>query len=155
VFNKNTKALVTISDDRSLFQHGNFLIKEFKLSDLGLENSEFNLARFRWEGDYETGKLIDLFKEKQAVVSEDEIDKKYYGIFFRKYPFEEVVFNVIKKIGSVDGFSVGEEFDKMRGFLISILNKKEKEKAFYKNSKNHIFETKEQEEQKTEQAFKV
>ena len=132
IFNKTTGKLVTMANSPDTFQNlANLLIKEVNIADLGLENGEFNLARFRWDGDYETGTLVDLFKEKKAVVDQDDIDRKYYELFFRKFPIEEVIFRLVKNLG--DG-------DPMRGFLMKLLIKKADELQFYRNSPNHILQ---------------
>lgn len=155
IFNRDTKALVTVSADAEIFTNGNFLIKKIKLSDHDLDGGEFNLARFRWEGDYDTGKLIDLFKEKKAVVTEEEIDRKYYSIFFRKYSVEDTLFNIIIRTDSAGGANASQNFHDMRIFLINILDKKQKEIEFYKNSPNHIYESRDEQRKKIEQGFKI
>jgi hypothetical protein len=119
--------------------------------EIEIEGTEFNLARYRWEGDYDTGRLVDLFLEKKSIVTEDEIDKKYYGMFFRKYPLEEVLFNIIQHVEFRE-LTPGWE---MQVFLQRLLSKKDSEIKTYQNSPNHVYETKEDMKKREAESFKV
>jgi hypothetical protein len=160
VFNSTTRKPVFIVDSLEAIQNTGFtLIKEVEI-----EGNEINLARFKWIGDYDTGKFTDLFLEKKAIVTEEEVDNKYYGMFFRKYSMEEAVFNLIKHaefrhtseiIDGKDYFTDNNEGGYMKRFLESLLKKKEKEIQTYKNSPNHIYETKADQEKRLEESFKI
>lgn len=148
VFNSNTRKPVFIVDSLEAIQNTGFtLIKEVEI-----EGKELNLARFKWDGDYDTGKFVDLFKEKRAVVTEQEIDNKYYGMFFRKYSFEEALFNIIEYSNFGKWRNPGND---MQEFLYKLFDKKKKEIEMYKGSPNHIYETKADQENRLEESFRT
>jgi hypothetical protein len=127
--------------------------KEICLEDLEITDGEFNLARYKWEGDFDSGKLVDLFKEKRTLVTEEEIDGKYYAMFFRKYSLEKTLFNIIQTL-----YKPASEFPEgtsMYKFLEKLLDKKDKEIEFYKTSENHRFETHEEQQKHLLDSFKV
>lgn len=146
-FNTITRKLVFITDDPDPIKSAGFsLVKEIEI-----EGDEFNLARFRWDGTYDDGRLVDLFTEKTAIVTEDEIDKKYYGLFFRKYSLDQVLFNLINCVQflpETDGYE-------MQKFLAALLSKKNLEIEKYKTSPNHIYETRDDEKKRIADSFKI
>ena len=156
IFNKNTRMPVCITDFIRGLVTDDSLYKEIEI-----EGEDVNLARYRWEGDFDTGKLLDLFVEKKAVVTEELIDKKYYEMFFRKYPLEKVIFKLIHSIDfkmyamGEDGSMHHNEGYKMQVFLDKLLKKKAEEIESYKKSTDHIFETTEMQNQRIEEAFKT
>lgn len=147
LFNKNNHSLVSATDNITNFPRNTFLVKEIDTDTLEPGMKTFNLARYRWEGDYETGKLVDLFAEKKSVVLEQEIDEKYYNLFFRKYNLEHVLFRLIQDC-------LSPEFEERR-FLMKLLEKKQKEIEFYKGSENHIYETVQEQEERVAKSFEV
>ena len=129
------------------------IYKEIDLEkDLGITDGNFNLARYRWDGDFDTGNLVDLFEQKRAIVTEEEINKKYNGLFFRKYSIENVLFSLIKEVGVN---SRDTELEKMYKFLIMSDRRKANEIFFYKDSPNHIYESDEFRSIREASSFKV
>lgn len=119
-----------------------FLIKEMSFEE------PFNLARYRWEGDYTTGRMVDLFEEKKAIVTQEEIDNKYYGIFFRKYDLPKAIFNIMEHFAYNTNESLG-----MMEFYKKLNDKKKEEIEFYKNSPNHIFQSNDDQEENFNKTF--
>jgi len=147
LFNKNNQTLVSATDSIANFPRNTFLVKEIDTDTLEPGMKSFNLARYRWEGDYETGKLVDLFAEKKSVVLEQEIDEKYYSLFFRKYNLEHIIFRLIQECFST--------YHEEKVFLLKLLEKKQKEIEFYKGSENHIYETIQEQEERVAKSFEV
>jgi hypothetical protein len=153
LFNKNTKKVVSFTFDIDVFPEqirNNFLIKTFNFSDLAIKDNTINLARFKWVGDYDDGKLVDVFDENITVVSEKDLDKKYKFLFNKKYNIDEILHELI-----LNADMKTEKGKDIQNFLTKTINKKEKEKEFYKNSKSHIFESSEQIEDRQKKAFSI
>jgi hypothetical protein len=150
LFNKNNQTLVSATDNITNFPTNIFLIKEIDTETLESNMERFNLARYRWEGDFETGKLIDLFKERKTIVTEQEIDEKYYGLFFRKYNIEHALFHIINNTP----FHT-EDGKQMQTFLTKLLSRKVAEIEFYKGSENHIYESIKDQEERITKSFEV
>lgn len=146
LFNKNSKKLISYTDDISQLPKDNFLIKEIDTESLGITNGEFNLARYKWEGDYDNGKLIDMVAERLAIVSEEDIERKYYELFFRKFSLEQVLLELVRAM---------PQAHPMKNFLRALDTKKTKEIAFYTDSPNHIYETKASAQERIKEAFSV
>lgn len=130
----------------------NFLVKEIALDSLGIKDGVFNLARYRWEGDFETGSLVDLFTENKSVVVVEDVEEKYKQLFFRKYPLDQCIFEILKYMKSKE---MGITDFPMLKFYEALQTKKQKEIEFYSGSKNHIVETAEDIENRIDRAFDV
>lgn len=155
LFNSTSRKLTTFTFDISVFPENilkNLLIKSYSFLDLGITDGKINLNRFRWEGDYDSGKLVDIVTEKKAVVTEKEVDTKYSSIFFGKYNYDldfilfEIILNTDMKT---------ENGKAMKTFLETLLDKKQKDIDFYKNSDLHIFETRAEGKSRQQQAFQI
>lgn len=155
LFNSTTRKLTTFTFDISVFPESilkNILVKSFLFSELGITDGKINLNRFRWEGDYDSGKLVDVVTEKKAIVTEKEVDVKYSSIFFGKYNYDldsilfEIILNTEMKT---------EKGKAMKTFLETLLSKKQKDIDFYKSSDLHIFETREEMKTRQDDAFKI
>lgn len=145
LFNKYTKKFISFLTDVDLLPKENFLIKEYTLEELGITGGSFNLARFRWEGDWETGHLIDMFAEKKAIVTEEEVDLKYNGILFRKYNLEKLLFLILDKLTKLPEDSAdSEDWKTFSLFFKRLMQKKNWEIKYFKESENHFFDSKEQ-----------
>lgn len=153
LFNKTNKQVVSFTFDLSVFPPqviDNFLVKEMSFDELGIKDNTINISRFRWIGDYETGRVVDIFDENLTIVSEKEVDNKYKGIFYKKYTLDEILFELI-----LNSDMKTEKGRNIQEFLEKTLSKREKEKNFYKNSKSHIWENKDQIEERQKKAFSV
>ncbi len=146
LFNKKTQKLISYTTDISLIPKDIFLIKEILLSDYDIKDNEFNLARYRWEGDFDSGKIVDFVSERKAIVSEEDVDRKYYELFFRKYSLETVLLELVRSMDSSHPMS---------GFLRALDAKKRKEIEFFQSSPNHIYETRANIQQRLKEAFSV
>jgi hypothetical protein len=153
IFNSKTRKFTTFTFDISVFPPAilnNMLIKEFLFSDLGLTDNRINLSRFKWEGDYDNGRLVDVISEKKSIVTQKEVDTKYSSIFFSKYnnDLSEIIYEIILNLDMKT--DRGKE---MQEFLNTLLEKKRKDIEFYKNSDLHIYETDEEAVQRQKDAF--
>ena len=152
-FNKKTKAFICFTFDITMFPEtvkANFLMKEFSFKDLDIPNEEINMARYRWIGDYDNGRLADIILEKKSVVTEREINEKYDAMLFDKFDIKDILYELIinSDMKTVKGIQIQERLQK-------ILKKKESDIEFFKNSDLHIWETNEDLKQHSKDAFKV
>jgi hypothetical protein len=151
-FNKISKLPAFFSLEK--IKTDNLLVREIDVeADLGITEGVINLARYKWEGDYDSGTLVDLFEQKKAIVTEKEIDEKYNAIFYRKYPFDAVISNLISALYTPK--TDAPDILEMAKFHEALLNKKKKEIEFYKSSVNHIFETREYQEEREKNTFRT
>lgn len=152
LFNSTTKQFVAWLTDLTPFPNSilkNMLIKTINLKDLGIEDNSIDLVRFKWIGDYDTGRLADTIGEKLTIVTEKEINQKYNKFFFEKYKIEDILYQLV--LNSQMSTEKGIE---MQNFLKKALQRKENEVNFYTNSQFHIYETEEETIKKEQDAFK-
>jgi hypothetical protein len=138
IFNKDKK-FVAFTDDATNFSP-NFLIKS-----IDLDTNEFELSRYRYDGDYDNGKLVDLLSEKKSVVTEDEIHRKYDILLYRKYSISDIILSI---------HSQEDKAVEIKTFMNKLWEKKQKEIQMYKDSDNYIYETKETQELREKEIFK-
>jgi hypothetical protein len=143
LFNLSTRKFTTFTFDVSMFPETllqKMLIKKYSFSELGLTDNKINLNRFKWEGDYDSGRLIDIVTEKKSIVSEREVDVKYSSIFFGKYnnDLNTILYEIILNLDMKT-----ENGKEMQNFLKTLLEKKKQDIEYYKSSNLHIFESNE------------
>jgi hypothetical protein len=126
------------------------LIKEHSFKELGINDEEINIQRFRWIGDYDSGRLADIVLEKKAIVTEAEIDEKYDSIFLSRYDLKTMLYELI-----LNADMKTESGKKMQNHLSKTLKKKNDDIEFFKNSDLHIWETNADVEKRKRDAFKV
>ena len=132
---------MAFSDVTSPFLNtGNVLVKEIEIDD-----DQMNLARFRYEGDYDDSKLIDLFAEKKSIVTEEEIDQKYDNLLYRKYSQSDIVLSM----HSNDVLA-----EQIKEWMNKLWQKKQKEIDMYKNSNMYIYESRELQKKRQEEILK-
>lgn len=152
LFNNKTRKFTCYTTDISQFPltiKNLLLIREFKLKDLGFPGSEIVLSRFKWVGDYDTGRLVDIINENKSVVTEKEIDNKFHTMFWARYNSTEVLYELLLNIDMKT--DKGRE---MQGFLEKVLTKKKTDIDFYKSSPLHIWESNEEVKEREKNAFK-
>lgn len=155
LFNPVSRKFTTFTFDISVFPKTlleRMLIKSFSFSELGLTDERINLTRFKWEGDYDTGRLMDIVSEKKSVVTEQEVNTKYSSIFFAKYKYslDSILYEIILNLDMKT-----ERGKEMQEFLKDLLAKKEKDIEFYKKSDLHIYETYEDAAKRQSEAFQT
>jgi hypothetical protein len=153
LFNTQTRQFVCFTFDIDSFPlaiRNNMLIKKHSFKELGINDEEINIQRFRWIGDYDTGRLADIVLEKKAVVTEQEIDEKYDALFFDKYDLKTVLYELV-----LNADMKTENGKKMQTHLEKILKKKKDDIEFFKNSDLHIWETREDIKKRKKDAFKT
>lgn len=126
----------------------NMLLQEINLEDYGVTDAMFNPERYKWQGNYDTGKFVDLLADNKAVVTEEEVHEKYDGLFFRKYTVKDVLYTLIDNtlMHTKDGLD-------MQTFLRKLLTRKENDINYYKTSGVHIYETVEEQLKRQRKAF--
>lgn len=134
IFNNETRlCMFILPDDALIRMNPNLLYKE-----IDLDESEFNLSRYKWEGTYDNGKIVDTFINNTAVVTEEEVDAKYREFLLRKYPLDRILCKIVL---NMDFSETDEEFNGMKKFIGNLDNKRAKEIDFYQKSPVHKFET--------------
>jgi len=152
-FNKKSRAFICFTFDVTMFPDNvkeNFLIKEFSFKELDIPDEEINMARYRWIGDYDTGRLADIILEKKAVVTEREINEKYDAMLFDKFNIKDILYELI-----LNSEMKTEKGKQLQERLQKILKKKESDIEFFKNSELHIWETQSDLKNQLQNAFKV
>lgn len=153
LFNSKTRQLTSFTFDISNFPKSildNMLIKEYKFSSLGLNDENINLNRFKWIGDYDSGKLVDIVLEQKSIVTETELNEKYRSIFNAKYSTETILYELI-----LNADMKTESGKSMQTFLNKVLKRKSDDKEYFKNSNLHIWETESDRSKRQQDAFKV
>ena len=153
LFNTRTRQFVCFTFDVESFPEvvrNTMLIKEHSFKELGINDEEINITRFRWIGDYDTGKLVDIVLEKKAIVTESEINEKYDAMFFEKFELKNIVYELV-----LNADMKTDEGKRMQTYLSKLLKKKSDDIEFFKNSDLHIWETDEDAKKRTEDAFKT
>ena len=153
LFNTQTRQFVCFTFDIDSFPpaiRNNMLIKKHSFKELGINDEEINIQRFRWIGDYDSGRLADIVLEKKAVVTEQEIDEKYDALFFDKYDLKNILYELVLNCDMKT-----ENGKKMQTHLEKILKKKKDDIEFFKNSDLHIWETREDVKKRKKDAFKT
>jgi len=153
LFNTRTRQFVCFTFDIDSFPEAirsNMLIKEHSFKELGINDEEINIQRFRWIGDYDSGRLADIVLEKKAIVTEAEIDEKYDSIFLSRYDLKTMLYELI-----LNADMKTESGKKMQAHLTKTLKKKNDDIEFFKNSDLHIWETNADVEKRKRDAFKV
>ena len=151
LFNPKNREFTAWMNDLSLMPATvleTLLFKEINLEDYGVTDAMFNPERYRWIGNYDTGKFTDLLADNKAVVTETEVNEKYDTIFFRKYPIKDILYILIDQVQMVN-----KEGLEMQNFLRKMLTRKEKDIEYYKTSGVHIYETEEDQKNREKKAF--
>jgi hypothetical protein len=138
LFNKNNKKFVCFSIGKDNLPPG-MLYKEIEIE------GGFNLDAYEWEGDYDNGQFIDKSKQ-QFKVSEIDLQKQMYDIFFRRYEPVYVLMNIINTLliqREKDQLPwIDESMSEMLDFYKKLLIKTENDAQYYRNSKFHKYVTK-------------
>jgi len=136
IFNAKTDVPMFFTDDKELASTFP-LYKEVILEQYGISRDDFNLNRYRWEGDAETGKLVDTFIQQKAVVTEEDVDGKYRELLLRKYPLDKMLCRILLNMPE----TVDEEFNDIKKFVHLLEQRKQHEIETYKSSPVHKWES--------------
>lgn len=153
LFNKSNRKPSTYTFDVSGFPDAilnTMLIKEYSFESLGLTDNNINLNRFRWEGDYDEGRLVDLVSEKKAVVTEEEIRGKYNGLFFSKFKIEDVLYQLLLNANMTTEY--GKE---MQEFVVKLIKRRTSDMEYFSKSDLHIWEAEDDAKIRQKDAFKI
>ncbi len=126
----------------------NMLIQEINLDEYGVTDAMFNPERYKWQGNYDTGRFVDLLADNKAIVTEEEVEEKYDGLFFRKYSIKDILYQLL--VNADMQTPTGLE---MQQFFYKLLTRKENDVNYYKTSGVHIYETKEEQLNRQKNAF--
>ena len=138
LFNKTTRLPVAFTDDISIFPQDS-LVREIDVGE------SFNLARYRWEGTYEDGRLMDLFEENMTIVTEEEVENRFFKTLFSKYSGTDIICAILDDRGN---------FDEIKKYFNELKKEKLAEIEMYQNSSEYIYETREQQRSRAKQSFK-
>ncbi len=151
LFNKKTQAFIGFTLDPKTLT-GEVLWRRIEI------NKDENLANLTWEGNFSTGKFIRT-TDKEAIVSEIDLEEKFYNRFFRLYNIEKlitiVLLQISKNIDPQDEDKLDPEFNKMLKFFIKNHNKFLEEIEYFQNSPKHKYQSKEDMRSTLNQQFKV
>ena len=153
LFNSKTRQLSCFTFDITLFPEqilSNMLIKSYTFKQLGINDDTINLNRFKWIGDYDSGSLVDIVKEKKAIVTEREIVDKYHNMINSQYSLEFILHQLI-----LNADMKTEQGVQMQIFVDKVLKKKNSDIEYFKNSPLHIWETESDNVYRREDAFKI
>lgn len=143
LFNPTNKEFVgfgaTGHDD---IKKSHLLVKEIEVP-----NESFNLARYVWSGNYDSGELIDLNKGK-GIVLETDVDYKNFDIFARKVNVDVYAIERICKMTDQEWY----DFSNMR---MTINQKIEREKKFFSESPLHEYIPRDRVKKNLETALKI
>jgi hypothetical protein len=152
LFNPTNKQWIGWSFSPSV-ANSELLIKEVRCGEA------VNLQSLKWEGDYDTGKLVDLTLEQRADVRESALIETKYSVLFRAYPPLEILETLIQQIAELVHRGVIPQkdiTDKMLG-LISIHGKVNaklaKDITHFQQSPHHNFISLQQEKTALNNAF--
>lgn len=136
IFNPSNKLPIFFTIDQNLVKDCP-LVKTIDATSLGITDNNFNLNRYKWIGDYDTGYIQDTFLDNRTIVTEEEIDGNYRDILLRKYPLDKILCSIINNMSFTDD----QEFNSIKSFIHNLTTKKKKDIEFYTNSQYHKFET--------------
>lgn len=102
----------------------------------------FNIDAYEWIGDYDNGQFVDKSNQPYKI-SETDLQKQMYDIFFRKYEPVYVLMNIINTLliqYEKDQLPwIDEPMEDMLQFYKKLLIKTENDAQYYKNSKFHTY----------------
>ncbi len=153
LFNSKTRQLACFTFDISVFPEqivNHMLIKSYSFKELGITDDSINLNRFKWLGDFDSGSLVDIVKEKKAIVTEKEIVDKYHNMISSKYSLEFILHQLI-----LNSDMKTDEGVQMQIFVDKVLKKKKSDIEYFKNSPLHIWEAANENEHRRDDAFKT
>jgi len=146
--------------DNNLYALFNKTNKKFVCFSIGSENlppgslyrkieieGGFNLDAYEWIGDYDDGQFVDK-SQQPFKISEVDLQKQMYDVFFRKFEPVYVLMNIINTLliqYEKDQLPwVDEPMEEMLQFYRKLLIRTETDAKFYQNSKFHTYVTKQQ-----------
>lgn len=146
LFNKTNKSFIGFLANIDNLNPELFLIKRFTLDD-----NDFNLARYTWEGDYDNGKIVDLNLGKPQI-TEYLTETKNAERFWREVDKTVLIFDILTFIETGQIADTLKEVIKRKNKILEMIAK---EKNFFQNSPNHAYRTKEEVIAETKHAFEV
>jgi hypothetical protein len=123
LFNKD-KVFIGFSSE---IPHESFLGKE-------IPAEQRDLKTWRWEGDYETGKMVSI--NAGYPIEEIELEKMLFGYIEKKYPLAvqlNNIMNQLRKIVEKDDSLQDDDFMDMSDCIKNAVDKHNKRVNYYKN----------------------
>lgn len=156
IFNKTNKLPIGFSLDSNITQGQDILYK------VVTSDQPFNIAALRWEGDYDTGHLIDSSQPNQQtkhIVSEQQILKTFRDRVFRRYAPTDILLTFLDQLSILIAKApqvtphITPQCKEMLAFYDKCSQKLSKDLAFFEQSPDHEFVTIEQSQQQFDQRF--
>lgn len=149
LFNNKTQANIGFSLDPKILT-GDVLWRRVKIP------KDENIFNIKWEGDYSNGKFVRI-SETNAVVTEMDLEEKFYDRLFRKYGIESIIKILFLQLLEWDypEDSMLPEFNQMLKFFAKNHKKFEQEIEHFKKSDAHEYQSKEDINQAITQQFKT
>jgi len=128
LFNKD-KVFIGFSEE---IPHKSIIAKE-------IPSEQSNLTEWRWQGDYDTGKMVSL--SVGYPVEELELEKMLFKHILEKYPVPMQLFHImnqLKKIVDNNDSLADDSFIDMHNCIKNAVDKHNKRVNYYKNNLNII-----------------
>lgn len=148
LFNKKTQEWIGMSLDPQTIS-GNVLWRRQQISD------KESLTNIKWSGDFSNGKMVRN-TEMDAVVTEVDLEDKFYSRFYRKYNIEKFLTILMLQLDKeIDEDNMTEEFKTMKNFFHKSYDKLQEEIEYFKSSEKHEYVSKNDLESRINRQFQV
>jgi len=99
-----------------------------------IPNSQSDITMWRWDGDYQTGRMIPL--DIGYPVEEMELERELFEYIDKKYPLAVQMRNIIKQIKMLVKNNLNlqdDDFMDMSDYIINAVDKHDKRVKYYRN----------------------
>lgn len=152
IFNPANRKFIGFSFSPAITQ-GKLLVKEITTVE------PINISTAKWEGDYETGSLVNSQIGDKTDVYESVLLEQKYEVLFRQYPIHTILDNILSQFNRLienEKISPRDVLPQMHDLLTlhkRVETKFIKDLAFFSQSPDHNLVTITQQEQNMNQAF--
>jgi hypothetical protein len=106
-----------------------------------------DMLLWRWEGDYDNGKMISI--GMGYPIEEIELEKKFFNDINKKYPIETQFLNIIKQLKKIVQHNqdmIDDDFIDMADCIINAEDKYNKRINYYRNYERLILKNESEEQ---------
>jgi hypothetical protein len=111
-----------------------------KVLKIRIPDEQSDIRLWRWEGDYDTGKMV--YCDVGYPIEEEELEKKLFDYIANKYPISIQLINIIRqltKIAKNDPNIQDYEFMDMSDCILNAIDKQIKRINYYRNYEKLVF----------------
>ena len=103
------------------------------VKEISLDKQDFTV--WRWDGDFDNGKMV-LINENPYPVEKIDLDTSLYEKIYNNYPLDLQIVILIKqvKLLSEKANCLDPEFDKMSNLILKAVENYEHDRKFYLNN---------------------